>query len=164
MSNECFCEIGWRALQVSCQTRPHAEFSAIRQRSTVRRNRRCADRGRMVTKKASVRSVRTRRYARSSRGGTAKNIVQGFRSCLDRKKRPECRVDSVNHSASPLSPRKRATSNQVLSKPVCRHRTSACSALRRRIPQSVVFNTFSSFAFPIAASLASISFPCPKRA
>jgi hypothetical protein len=45
----------------------------------------------------------------------------------------------------------------VSSKPVCRHRTSACSALRRRITQSVVFNTFSSFAFPFAASLAGIS-------
>ena len=48
----------------------------------------------------------------------------------------------------------------MLSKPVCRHRTSACSALRRRISQSVDFNTFSSFAFPIVASLASISTPC----
>ena len=123
-------------------------LSAIRQRPSARRNRRCAVQGRMVTKKASVRSVRTRRYTRSSRGRTAKNIVQGFRSGLDRKMRPECRVDTVNHSASPSRREKRATSNPVLSKPVCRHRTSACSALRRRIAQSVVFNTFSSFAFP----------------
>ena len=76
-------------------------LSAIGQRSGVRRNRRCAVQGRMVTKKASVRSVRTRRYTRSSRGGTTRNIVQGFRSSLDGKKRPECRVDTVNHGASP---------------------------------------------------------------
>jgi hypothetical protein len=48
----------------------------------------------------TVRSVRTRRSTRSSRGGTARNMVQGSRNGLDRKKRPECRV-TVNHSASP---------------------------------------------------------------
>jgi len=39
-----FYEIAWRAaLQVACQTWPRRGASAIRQRSDVRRNRRCSD-------------------------------------------------------------------------------------------------------------------------
>jgi hypothetical protein len=76
-------------------------FSAIRQRSGVRQNRRCSRSRADGVKKATVRSVRTRRPGRSSRGGTAGKIVQEFRNSRDGNERAECRVDSVIHSTSP---------------------------------------------------------------
>jgi hypothetical protein len=76
-----------------------------------------------------VRSVRTRRSSRSSLGGTAENVVQGFRNGLDGNECVECRVDSVKHGTSPSHREnaRRAIRSQVFSKPVCRYRTSACS-------------------------------------
>ena len=90
------------ALQVSCQTRPRRGVFKPSGKDQAFGGIAAARRPVLDgVKKATVRSVRTRRSTRSSRGGTAKNIVQGFRSGLDRKMRPECRVDTVNHSASP---------------------------------------------------------------
>ena len=75
-----------------------------------------------------MRSARTRRSSRSSRGWTTENVVQGFRSGLDEKECAECRVDSVKHSTSPSRREnaRRAITSPVFSKPVCRYRTSAC--------------------------------------
>src|SRR4030095_1065554 len=111
---------------------------------------------------ANARSGRTRRSSRSSRGWTTENVVQGFRSGLDGNKRAECRVDSVKHSTSPS---RRENARRAITSPVFQSQSAATEhplvrPLRRRVSQSVVFNTFTNSAFPIVASSASVLFPC----
>src|SRR5439155_25602323 len=97
--------------------------------------------------------------------------VQGFRSGLDGNKRAECRVDSVKHSTSPSHREnaRRAITSLVFQSQSAASEHPLVRPLRRRVSQSVVFNTFTNSAFPIVASSASILFalsysPCPERA
>ena len=99
------------------------------------------------------------------------HVVQGFRSGLDGNERAESRVDSVKHSTSPS---RCENARRAITSPVFQSQSAATEhplvrPLRRRVSQSVVFNTFANSAFPIVASSASILFPlsyspCPERA
>ena len=107
-----------------------------------------------MEREAAARSARTRRSSRSSRGWTTESVVQGFRSGLDGNERAECRVDSVKHSASPSH---RENPRRAIISPVFQSQSAATEhplvrPLRRRVSQSVVFNTFTISAFPIVAS------------
>ena len=105
--------------------------------------------------------MRTRRSSRSSRGWTTGNVVQGFRSSPDGNERAECRVDSVKHSTSPS---RRENARRAITSPVFQSQSAATEhplvrSPRRRVFQSVVFNTFANSAFPIIASPVSVLFP-----
>jgi hypothetical protein len=109
--------------------------------------------------RAAARSARTRRPCRSLRGRTAGSVVvqkvgRIGRNGLDGNDGVRCRDDSVKHSNLPLSPRKRAASNQITSVQSQSAATEHPLARwpRRRVSQSVVLNTFTNAAFPIVAS------------
>jgi hypothetical protein len=148
-------------LQVPCQTRPRCSAFQSPDKDQAFGGIAVAQTGAGRSEKATVRSVRTRRSARSSRGRTAEKIAQGFRNGRNGNEFIGCRFDYVSHSTSPS---RRENARRAIRSPVFQSQSAAterplCSTLRRRVPQSVVFNTFASSAFPIVASSASISFP-----
>ena len=123
-------------LQISRQTRPRCEAFGLRAKighsaeSPLLRSRLDG------VRKLPVRSARTRRSTRSSRRGAAKNVVQGFRSGIDRNERAECRVDSVKHSTSPS---RRENARRATTSPVFQSQSAATEhplvrPLRRRVP------------------------------
>ena len=151
------------SLQVSCQTDLDA---VLRPPDMIRRS---ANPPLFRSKagwsvKATARSARTRRSSRSSRGWTTGAVVvQGFqKSGLCGNGRVVCRVDSVKHSTSP-SRRENSRGEQSDHKWFQSQSAATEHPLvrlpRRRVSQSVVFNTFTNSAFPIVALPASVLFP-----
>lgn len=113
-----------------------------------------------------ARSARTRRSCRSLRGGLTEDAVQGFGYGLGCNERVECRVDSVKHSTSPSRREnaRRAISSQVFSKSVCRYRTSASSALRRRVTSVCRLQHVRALHVPSRCCVRRVScFSCPER-
>jgi len=88
-------------------------------------------------------------------------VVLGFRNGIDGNERAECRVDSVKHSPSPSHREKarRAIDNKCFQSQSAATEHPLVRPPRRRVSQSVVFNTFTISAFPIVASPASILVP-----
>lgn len=117
---------------------------------------------RLMEWEAAARSARTQRSGRSLRGWMAGSVVQGFRrSGLDGNGRAVCRVDSVKHGTSPSRREnaRRAIRSQVFQSQSAAAEHPLVRPPRRRVSQSVVFNTFTNSAFPVVALPISVLFP-----
>ena len=88
-------------------------------------------------------------------------VVLGFRNGIDGNERAECRVDSVKHSPSPSHREKarRAIDNKCFQSQSAATEHPLVRPPRRRVSQSVVFNTFTNSTSPIVALSASALSP-----